>query len=190
MIPSIDNAIQIAVTLGCSIIALKHALTVRERAWFLLTLFYFTFFLGDVYYQLFIMFYGEFLNVSFISDFAWYTSYLFLLLLLIYMNTEDNKNWKYRFRPSFMPIPVFTIGMCIFYMYSWGDYLSNVIAATLMMGLIWHACYGLYALRGQPEQEGKDRRMLCKATLLFCAAEYTLWTSSCFWMGETIYDDS
>ena len=81
-------------------------------------------------------------------------------------------------------IPAFTIGMCIFYM-QWGDYLSNMITAVLMMGLIWHAFYGLKVLRGRPRQEN-ERRMLFLVTLLFCGTEYALWTSSCFWMGETV----
>jgi hypothetical protein len=28
--------------------------------------------------------------------------------------------------------------------------------------------------------------MLYVVTLVFCAAEYGMWTSSCFWMGDTI----
>lgn len=184
MIPSIDNAIQLVVTGGCAIIALNYALKVRMREWFLLALFYFTFFLGDLYWQLYIVFYDGASPEFYISEFGWYTSYLFLLILLVYINTESNKKWRYRFDPLFMLIPAFTIGMCIFYM-QWGDFLSNMITAVLMMGLIWHAFYGLKVLRGRPEQE-KGRRMLFLVTLLFCGTEYALWTSSCFWMGETV----
>ncbi len=184
MISSIDNAIQLVVTGGCAAIVLNHALKVRVREWFLLVLFYFTFFLGDLYWLLFIVFYDGASPVFYISEFGWNTSYLFLLLLLIYINTESNKKWRYRFDPFFMLIPAFTIGMCIFYM-QWGDYLSNMVTAVLMMGLIWHAFYGLKVLRKRPEQE-KERRMIFLVTLLFCATEYALWTSSCFWMGETV----
>ena len=184
MIPGIDNAIQLVVTGGCAVIALNNALKVRMREWFLLALFYFTFFLGDLYWQLYIVFYDGASPEFYISEFGWYTSYLFLLILLIYINTESNKRWRYRFDPIFMLIPAFTIGMCIFYM-QWGDYLSNMITAVLMMGLIWHAFYGLKVLRGRPRQEN-ERRMLFLVTLLFCGTEYALWTSSCFWMGETV----
>ena len=133
---------------------------------------------------LFIVFYDGASPVFYISEFGWNTSYLFLLLLLIYINTESNKKWRYRFDPFFMLIPAFTIGMCIFYM-QWGDYLSNMVTAVLMMGLIWHAFYGLKVLRKRPEQ-GMERRTIFLVTLLFCATEYALWTSSCFWMGETL----
>ena len=150
----------------------------------MLALFYFTFFLGDLYWQLYIVFYDGASPEFYISEFGWYTSYLFLLILLIYINTEINKRWRHRFDPLFMLIPAFTIGMCIFYM-QWGDYLSNMITAVLMMGLIWHAFYGLKVLRGRPRQEN-ERRMLFLVTLLFCGTEYALWTSSCFWMGETV----
>ena len=186
MISGIENSIQLVVTGGCAIIALSHALKVRMREWFLLVLFYFTFFLGDLYWQLYIVFYDGASPTFYISEFGWYTSYLFLLILLIYINTESNKRWRYQFDPLFMLIPAFTIGMCVFYM-QWGDFLSNAVTAILMMGLIWHAFYGLKVLRGRPKQE-KGRRMIFLVTLLFCATEYALWTSSCFWMGETVFN--
>ena len=104
--------------------------------------------------------------------------------MLIYINVENAEDWKFRLRPKYLCIPVFTVGMCVFYM-RWGDFVGNIIVATLMTGLIWHAVYGLQTVRGQ-EDKGKNRRMLYIVTLVFCAAEYGIWTSSCFWMGDTI----
>lgn len=184
MIETIENAIQLTVTGLCSASALYYAVRSKERTWILLGLFAGVFFLGDLYWQLFLIFYDKTPPVFYISEFSWYTSYLFLLLLLIYINVENTEDWKFRLRPKYLCIPVFTVGMCIFYMH-WGDYVGNIIVATLMTGLIWHAVYGLQTVRGQGDK-GKNRRMLYIVTLVFCAAEYGIWTSSCFWMGDTI----
>ena len=182
MIESIENAIQLLVTGLCACSALYYGVRTKDRTWALLGLSAGIFFLGDLYWQLFLVFYDK-TPEFYISEFSWYTSYLFLLLLLIYINVKNAEDWKFRLQPQYLCIPAFTLGMCIFYMH-WGDYLSNIVVAILMTGLIWHACYGLQMARKQPG--GKNRRMLFIVTLIFCASEYGMWTSSCFWMGDTI----
>ena len=184
MISFIENGIQLAVTCVCAVIALYYGVRRKERTWILLGLFYGIFFLGDLYWQLYIIFYHNASPVFYIADYSWYASYLFLLMMLIQINIKNAKDYKFRLRPVFLLIPLFTLAMCIFYM-QWGDYLVNLIAAALMAGLIWHAFYGLKTIHDHPEQ-GPERRMLFLVTLLFCGTEYALWTSSCFWMGETI----
>lgn len=186
MIESIENAIQLIATGLCSVTALWNAVRSKERIWVLLGLFAGIFFLGDLYWQLYLVFYDE-TPMFYISEFSWYTSYLFLLLLLVYINVENSQGWKFRLRPGYLCIPVFTFGMCAFYM-TRGDYLSNIVAALLMTGLIWHACYGLHMTQKQKRVgESPDHgRMLFIVTLVFCAEEYGIWTSSCFWTGDTI----
>lgn len=183
MIETIENAIQLTVTGLCSASALYYAVRSKERTWILLGLFAGVFFLGDLYWQLILVFYDRTPDF-YISEFSWYTSYLFLLLLLIYINVENAGDWKFRLRPKYLCIPAFAVGMCVFFM-TRGDYVSNIIVAVLMTGLIWHAVYGLQTVRRQGE-EGKNRRMLYIVTLLFCTAEYGMWISSCFWMGDGI----
>ncbi|MCR5035589.1 MAG: hypothetical protein K6B42_09285 [Clostridia bacterium] len=186
MISFIENGVQLAVTCVCAVIALYYGVWLKERNWILLGLFYGIFFLGDLYWQLYIIFYSNASPVFYISDYSWYASYLFLLMLLINVNRKNAKNYEFQFRPLFMLIPVFTLGMCIFFTH-WGDYISNIVAMVLMTGLIWHAVYGLKTLHDKPGQ-GSDRRMLFLVTLLFCGTEYAMWVSSCFWMGETIWN--
>ena len=186
MIETIENAIQLIATGLCAVSALWHAARSKERAWALLGLFAGIFFLGDLYWQLYLVFYDE-TPMFYISEFSWYTSYLFLLLLLIYINVENSPGWKFRLRPVYLCIPAFTFGMCAFYM-TRGDYLSNIVVALLMTGLIWHACYGLQMAQKQNGGSGSPDhgRMLFILILVFCAAEYGMWTSSCFWAGDTI----
>lgn len=186
MIESIENAIQLTVTGLCAASALWFGARSKKRTWILLGLFAGVFFLGDLYWQLFLIFYDKTPPAFYISEFSWYTSYLFLLLLLIYINVENAEDWKFRLRPKYLCIPAFTAGMCVFFM-TRGDYLGNIIVAVLMTGLIWHAVYGLETLQKQEQkQQGRQRRMLYIVTIIFCAAEYGMWISSCFWMGDTI----
>jgi hypothetical protein len=197
MIESIDNTIQMAVAGLCAWIALYRAVRSKERAWALLGLFSGIFCLGDFYWLLFLVFYGKTPLHYSVSELSWYTSYLFLLLLIIYVRVEICGDRMLRtrrrggltgrvrqFPPVLWCVPVFTAGMCVFYMQR-GDYLSNILAAVFMTGLLWHALSGLISLSGQPERRGR-LCMLYSNTILFCLAEYALWTSSCFWMGDTI----
>ncbi len=205
MIETIENAVQMLFTLVCTCVAIYYALRYKSRVWALLGLFSGIFFLGDLYWQLFLIFYADTPRYYSVSDLSWYTSYLFLLLLLIYIRLEgmypeglpqtkphgigeQAKQWFNQTHPLVWCTPVFTGAMCVFFM-QWGDYISNIIAALLMTGLIWHALSGLLTIRKESMNGGhaqNTRRMLFLVTLLFCAAEYGLWISSCFWMGDTI----
>lgn len=197
MIETVINLIQLVLTGTCAYIALYRAVRQKARSWALLSLFLGIFFLGDLYWQLFLVFYHTTPQYTSISELSWYTSYLFLLLLAIYVRTEicghrmpsvrecgGLAGWARRFSPLLWCVPVFTIGMCIFFMQR-GDYFSNILAAVLMTGLLWHALSGLLSLRKAPSPQG-DQKMFFVVVLLFCLTEYALWTSSCFWTGNTI----
>lgn len=205
MIESVDNVIQLILAGACMAIALYRAAHSKERAWELLGLFAGSFFLGDLYWLLYLAFYHKAPAAFTAADLSWYTAYLFLMLLLIYYRVdisghtmphairgEGPLSWLARFPAVLWCIPVFTIGMCIFYM-QFGDLLSNIITAALMTGVMWHAASGLLVLhkspKGQDGDEGRRKngqRALYIVTLAFCFTEYALWTSSCFWMGDTI----
>ena len=62
---------------------------------------------------------------------------------------------------------------------------GDVSSVTDDQDLIWHSVDGLVSMRGEPE-ERTCRKYMYYTTLLFCFAEYGLWTSSCFWMGDTL----
>ena len=86
--------------------------------------------------------------------------------------------------PGMWLIPLFTGGMCIFYM-QWGDYPGNLITAVLMTLLLWYTVRGLRALKAGAVMAA-GAAAIYRLTILFCLVEYCLWTISCFWMGYTI----
>lgn len=180
MIESIENLIQLTLTAVCTAISSRRAFRTRKRVWAMLGLSSFAYFLGDLYWQLYLIFYGITPLFSNISDISWQASYLFLLLLL--SEVQDEGMRRYRSRALWL-VPVFTTGMCVFYM-QWGDYIANVIWALIMTHLIWRAAAGL--LYRHRTGEAAEKRWLSIAVLVLCAAEYASWTLSCFWIGDTL----
>jgi len=202
MIGDIDNYIQLATTAICASVAFYNAAKTKAREWLLLGLFSGLFFLGTLYYQLFYLFYNDDPHVVNISDLSWYTSYLFLLLLVIYINVQNReqdiegnrketpaafsngvREWAKNTNPIIWIVPVFTISMFILFIMR-GDYFLNLVVLIFMTGIMWHAVYGLISLRGDPERT--KQKMLFIVTLVFCLTEYALWISSLFWSGYKI----
>ena len=177
MIESVENVVQIAalaVSLG---IALFYAFTRRKKAWILLAFGYGSFLLGDLYWQVCLIFYGDTPQIQLVSELSWFASYIFLYLLLREVSPPDDI--QERSRIAFLG-PVFSIVMGLFYM-QWGQYFSNIVTAALM-GLLLYA--SIQRLR--PGAAGSKHRFLAGVTLAFCLAEYLVWTASCFWDSETI----
>ena len=213
MIETIDNTFQWIMTGVCTVIALYRAARLKSRRWSMLGLFSGVYLLGLTYWLMFLLFYGHMPMYSYIPDLCWYSAYLFLLLLLIYIREESSGSDSFpgdpeegflkrvsKVSPVLWLVPVFTIGMSIFYMQR-GDYISNIIAAVLMTGLIWHSLAGLITSGKSNDAKGSNEnevnaadknvkknghRMLYAVTFLFCVTEYALWTTSCFWAGDTI----
>ena len=165
----------------CTAICARRVRTSHDHAWIMLGLASFVYFLGDLYWQLYMMFYNMTPLYSQIPSYGWYTAYFFLILMLLELRgTRPFKSGK----KVLWLIPVFTIIMCIFYM-QWGDYVGNIASVLLMTPLIWIATEGLMMIR-DGMNDGKENRYLYMTVLFFCAAEYASWTASCFWTGDTI----
>lgn len=179
MIESIENGIQLVTTAVSTALSVGRAVRSGKRTWLLLALTSGVYFLGDLYWQLFLIFYGETPDYSFIPYLGWYAGYVFLLLLLLEVRGPRPAVPRSRVLWLF---PVFTVGMGVFYL-QWGDWIGNITAAILMGLLLWHAADSLSFWRSVQE---RGKRLLAWAVVLFCASEYASWTSSCFWMGDTL----
>ena len=83
MIESIDNGIQITVLVVCVIAAIFKAARHRSRSWTLLTFFYASWLLGDIYWTVCLLFYDKTPEISVVSDLSWYASYIFLYLQVV-----------------------------------------------------------------------------------------------------------
>ena len=177
MIESIENGLQIAVLIGCTSAAIFRALKYRSRTWTMLSFFYGSWMLGDIYWLVCLVFYDNTPQVSVVSDLSWYAAYIFLYMLLRHTAPPEGRREK-RLLPWIGPL--FTTGLAIFFM-QYGDILSNLIYAELI-GLLLFATIR----RLMDGDKYNMRRSLCILILIFCLLEYTLWTSSCFFSGGGI----
>ena len=179
MIETIENLLQLLILLICTGISLSWAIRERGGTAILLFFFYASFALADLYWLLYLVFYEKSPVIFYVSDLSWYASYLFLYMLVQQM--ADPEEQKFRLT-ALWALPAFCIVMCLFYM-QWGDYLSNAICAVLMSLLLCHSVRGLVYMRSHPQAAAN--RPLYIAILVFCMLEYGVWTTSCFWVGDT-----
>ncbi len=183
MTETISNTVQLALTGLCAACALYRAFTTERRAWTLFALFAGLNFLGNLYWLLWLVFYGDSPPYAFIPYLSWYASYLFLALLLLQVKSPEQPRLQAR---TLWLVPVFAAGMFVFYV-QYGDWVGNIVCAALMGLLLWQAIGGLLFLRGKRGAAAKNR-FLYWAVLLFCFVEYALWTVSCFWTGDSLKD--
>jgi hypothetical protein len=79
----VENTIQLVMTGACSGIAVYRAVRDNERAWALFALFSGIYCLGDLYWLLYLLFFGNTPQHYSVADMSWNASYLFLLLLIM-----------------------------------------------------------------------------------------------------------
>ena len=180
MIESVENAFQLALIAVCMTLSIIYAVREKARDGSLLVMFYGSYLLGDLYWLLYLLFYGHTPKIFYVSDLSWDAAYVFLHLMLQRLSSEEERKARY---PLVWLLPVFTAAMCVFYM-QWGSYISNVIAAVLMSLLLIHSVRGLAFIRKNPQ--AGNRKMLYIVTLVFCVIEYCAWTSSCFFEVDTL----
>lgn len=179
-IEGLEITFQIVVLCICGIFVLTRMRSVREKSCLLLFAFYGSFLLGDLYWQVCLLYYGAIPQVSLVSDLSWYAAYLFLFLLM--RNAGEAAGYENGTAQTSVQkalpclAPVFTAAMAVFYIRD-GKIFSNIVYAVLMGLLLFMAAKGLLQTG-----EGRDCfRSLCGVVFLICLLEYALWTVSCFW---------
>lgn len=180
MIELIDYFIQMGTTALCTILSGVYMMRTGKRVWVYLMLGSGAYFLGDLYWFLYLLFYGETPQYSYVADFSWYTCYLVLFMIILEI-AADRGEW--RSNRLLWLIMVFPAAMCIFYL-QWGDFFGNFVTLILRGLVMWGALDGLIATRLFPAE--KRNRMYYIIAFLFCVTEYGTDTASCFWMGDTI----
>ena len=178
MIESIENGIQICTTGIGAVLAAVWAAKTGKREWYLLFLSCGGYFLGDLYFQIFLIFYDKTPMYADIPYFSWAATYLFLFLLLV--NVRGGRVSKIGSKGILWVIPVFVGAMCAFFIYH-GDVLWSLVDSVFMCIIMWVAADGLL-----DTEAGDRRRGLYIAALAFCIFEHCAWTASCFWLGDTI----
>ena len=86
MIESVENAFQLALIAVCTTLSAVYAVRKKPRNGSLLVMFYGSYLLGDLYWLLYLLFYGHTPKIFYVSDLSWDAAYVFLHLLLQHCN--------------------------------------------------------------------------------------------------------
>lgn len=179
MLELLDCLVQFLVTAYGFCAALREYYRARRQPWFLLTCFYATFALGTLYWSLHLLLRQETPQVFYVSDLAWLASFVFLLALTLTLPTAEERRFRTRLCRL---VPVVCLPQFILYV-TYGDVLSNVFMCGMTMLLAWCAVRGLVWAK---RSGGARLRRFHGMVLAFAALEYALWTSSCFWVSDTL----
>lgn len=181
MVEIIDNISQcLVVAVFCCITLIKFYKT-KSIPYFLLMCVYGTYTLGIIYWTLHDILYSETPPVFYVTELAWIASYVFIAVLIIALSTEEEKKFH---TPLSLIIPLICVPQFILYLF-WGDILLNVFMCGLTMIIGVLAVRGLMFVRKQGGSYMKKQGFFI-ALLVFVAAEYSLWTWSCFWISDTL----
>ena len=81
--------------------------------------------------------------------------------------------------------PLIGVPLCAFYC-TFGDILSNLLWCGMMILVSYRSIHGLVYAETQTGK-GRNLRYFHIGILCYVAAEYALWTSGCFWPGDSIF---
>ena len=207
MVELIDNLIQLVLTATCTLVAFYRAFKIRRqyemesmsvskiptmqfhigrREWILFGLCTGEYFFGDLFTVLYLALYNETPPYQYISNISWYTSYLFLSLLILYVSERSSIRMQSRAQ---LLIPLFNIGMSVIFYIDSGGLFDNILGTLVMTPAMWLAGGALEIERQKKKATGRRSKkwyfyFLC---LLITALEYGLWvTSAFFWIGDTV----
>ena len=174
MIEIIDNCTQWAAT--CVSRAVSEALYLRRRSAerFLLMCFYGCFALGLLYWTLYLVLFASTPDAFYVSEIIWISSCIFLYLL---QYTIAGAAGRARGCRAAWFAPALGAVMLAFFCIFGGDIPAAILRCCAMTVLAWGAIRGLAF--------GVQRRFHA-AVLCFVVAEYALWASSVYWLGDTL----
>ena len=163
----ISNLLQAAVTLLGFFLGGIRYLKSRKQEYFLLTCFYGCFFLGSLYWTMYLLLFSKTPQVFYVSEFGWVASVIFLSMLQYTLSSEEERRFPCRKALSAVLIGVpLWCGMMI------------VVSYSSIRGL----AYSRRKRGAAHNMKYFHIWVLCYATL-----EYSLWTSGCFWPGDSIF---
>ena len=138
--------------------------------------------LGSLYWTLYLLLFSRTPQVFYVSEFGWVASVIFLSILQYALSSTEERNFPCR---KAMIALVIGVPLCIFYC-TFGDILSNLLWCGMMIAVSYHAIRGLIYARTQMG-DARKLQYFHAGVLCYVMAEYALWTSGCFWPGDSIY---
>ena len=178
----LTNLFQLAVLPVLISIGVIRTITLKQREWLLITIYYFSYFLGDLYWQLMLFFYEDIPSYGHISEFSWLSSYLALVLL---MNSVGGEGRYYKSKLLWL-VPIFT-GASYIYFIQFGDYVYEFLCDSTMTIVMIFAIRNLLYLRKNKIRT--EARWIFRLSMCMVTFEYCEWYSSGIWYEDDTFSN-
>ena len=147
-----------------------------------------TYGLGTLYWTLHVLLLDTTPQVFYVSELGWIASYIFLLTME--MTLPSARELRFRTKWSWLAPAICLPQFALYIMY--GDIFFNVLMCMGTMAAARLSIRGLVFARrcgnrDADKTETRGLRAFHINVLCFTALEYALWTSSCFWVSDTLY---
>jgi hypothetical protein len=159
-----------------------RTITLKQREWLLITIYYFSYFMGDLYYLLMVFFYEDIPQFGHISEFSWLSSYLALVLL---MNSVGGEGRYYKSRLLWL-VPLFT-GASYIYFIQFGDYVYEFMCDSTMTIVMIFAIRNLLYLRHNGIKS--QSKLVFRLSMCMVTLEYCEWYSSGIWYQDDSFSN-
>lgn len=181
MVEIVDNLIQLLASLFCCILSGVFYMKSRRRPYFALCCFYGCFWLGLLYWLLYIVLVADTPSIFYVSDIGWISCFLFLLLLQYSLADEEERSFHSRIQwlALVVEIPLTAYFITI------GDVVYNLMMGALMTAMLWNVIRGLVWQRRQRLPE-RGKIFFYAAMAGYILLENCLWLSSYPWVGDTL----
>lgn len=179
MIEISDNILQLVVLVACFALSLLRYARCREDAWLLICCFYGCDLFALAYWLCYLVVFGITPRYFYVSELGWLASSVFMLALMAYFDAQRTPQPPILL--AWVPV-AFVIPQFALYV-THGDVLLNIATCSLM------AAAGFFAMRGVCATGSKGvfafDRPFHIAVLMWFVAQFAVWTTSCFWGGES-----
>ena len=171
----------VAVIIGL-LSGLFYYIETPKRGWLYVIFFFLLHILSDYYWGIYTHVLGDEPEASAIlAYFGWNVGYVFLIAALIHMEKSEVRRF---FHPlMLLPVPL-NIWQFILYLPYGG--LANNIVQGLLLTVIAVICVRALIYYCLNRKNGAYFPVLHAVILIYTAAEYGMWTSSCFFWTDTI----
>ncbi len=181
----LENIVQLLLILVALLASLFRYISSKKRGWLYAVIFFTSSLLSSYFWTSYLVIMGDSPNASvFLTYFGWNVSYFVLLLLTIHVKPPPERNY---FHPLMLvPVPLNIVQLVIYLKF--GSVLNNLYQVTVCT-IISCSCLQsiLYAFKNR--KNGAKPAYIVWAILVYTAAEFGMWTASCYegWANYVYY---
>ena len=172
-----ENLVQLLAVLSALLICLFQYIRQKENIWIYATAIYLSSLLSCYYWTAYLIIMDDEPTISNLFSYSgWNLSYIILLMLVLYTKSREEKRY---FHPlMLLPIPLNLWQLSLYLPY--GGAVNSIYQVTILTLV---ACFSVqsFCWYFKNRKAGAARPYVASAALLYVAAEFGMWTSSCFY---------